>query len=268
MPYLEASNGLLHYQKIGTGPKLMLALHGFGKESTYFKSFASILGNSYTIYALDLPFHGLTSWKGETFSQTDVAEWVTSILVSEGQLKCTLLGHSLGGRIWLACLPKLKSKIESLFLLAPDGVSTKGMSLPDLIPFWCRKSVAKTLQEPAWLLKLASWLYQSRLLSSFAYKYLKYHFRTTERQQSLLQTWISLSHFRINLSRIAKSLTGSQELNLIAFIGKEDPLIKVDHFKAKAGALPQVEVKIISGGHQLISEKATKEISQHLALTY
>ena len=264
MPYLDLSKGRLHYHKFGNGAKLMLGLHGFGQQAELFRTFEKYLGNEFTFYAIDLPFHSVTTWSEETFSPADVGEWIELILKKEGKKNCSLLGHSLGGRIWLSCLPKIVSKVDLVVLLAPDGVATKGMSLPDLIPIWCRKGMAKTVQKPAWLLKVASWLYQSKLLSAFAYKYLQYHFRTSERQQCLLRTWISLSHFKLNLKEIARSLEEKKELKLITFLGKTDPLIKPDQFQAKAKTIPQMEITILPGGHHLVNKNVAEKLIEKI----
>jgi len=49
----------LHYQKLGRGPKILLAFHGIAQDgASCFQPFEAHLGNVYTIYAFDLFFHG------------------------------------------------------------------------------------------------------------------------------------------------------------------------------------------------------------------
>lgn len=265
--FLDLPKGRLHFRKIGQGPKLILALHGFAQNAAHFEILEAGLREQVTIFALDLPFHGQTKWKMLTFEPKDVQTWVTTILERENQDKCYLLGHSLGGRIWLSCLDFLWPKILGVFLLAPDGFATKGMFLPDLIPYWGRKGLAKTVQQSGWLLKTALWLHRYHLLSTFAHKYLQHHFRSDDRQQRLLNTWISLSRFSIKLNQIKKILESKKDLKIVIILGKDDPLIAADRLQKITKSLPQIELIILPGGHQIINKHVALELKNQIQPT-
>jgi pimeloyl-ACP methyl ester carboxylesterase len=50
------------YQVFGKGKKILLAFHGFGQSSDYYRDFEKELGNVYTIYSYDLLIQGKTKW--------------------------------------------------------------------------------------------------------------------------------------------------------------------------------------------------------------
>lgn len=262
--FFELSKGRLHFHKMGQGAKLMVALHGFAQSAAHFKVLEEYLADHFTIYALDLPFHGQTEWHHSSYEPQDVLAWVDLVLQQEQQKTCYLLGHSLGGRIWLSCLVQLLPKVKDVFLLAPDGLATKGMLLPDAIPTWGRKGLAKTIHKPNWLLKLAYGLHRHHLLSPFAHQYLQYHFRSDNRQKRVLSTWISLGKFRIRMSHINNALNTKKETKIFTFLGKDDPLIVSDRVQEIVDALPQMELTLLAGGHQMINKNVAMEIKKRL----
>lgn len=258
--YLDLSKGKLRLLKIGEGPRLMLGLHGFAQTADYFQYFAPDFFRHFTLYAIDLPFHGKTIWQHYTYDQTDVLEWVQLILQKENEQKCYLIGHSLGARIWLSCLPQLQSRITAACLLAPDGLVTKHMSLPELMPTWGRRVLARGLKNPGWLLRMANWLHQQKMLSAFSNKYLQYHFKSKERQARLLKTWQALGNFNVNLNVLRKSLALNSQMNLSVILGEDDPLIPADQFQKVAKTIPEMEVIMLPYGHQLINKEVVKTL--------
>ena len=101
----------LHYDRLGQGPRILLAFHGAGQTGQEcFQSFADHLGSYYTVYAFDLFFHGqsLGLYGTDNFSDRDVVDkhsWELFIqtFLDEKQIdQFDVAGFSLGGRFALA----------------------------------------------------------------------------------------------------------------------------------------------------------------------
>ena len=127
--FLIYKNSTIGYYRFGEGPKIAVCFHGFGEDASMFGFLTNYVGNQYTFYSIDLPFHGKTEWKeGLNFTHKDLLQIVEAITREDNQKQATnsqkfsLLGFSLGGRIALSLYEAMPDKIEKLVLLAPDGL--------------------------------------------------------------------------------------------------------------------------------------------------
>jgi pimeloyl-ACP methyl ester carboxylesterase len=57
----------IHYIQYGYGPGLIFCFHGYGENAVSFAIFEEILGDRFTLIAIDFPFHGKTDWQEGTF---------------------------------------------------------------------------------------------------------------------------------------------------------------------------------------------------------
>ena len=113
--FLEYGNSKVHFLKFGNGEKLLIALHGFGDHASVFLPLEPALKKDYTVYALDLPYHGQTQWQGDSFSKKNVIGLFEFILKREQKKRFDLMGFSFGGRIILSSLSELNDKIGKIF---------------------------------------------------------------------------------------------------------------------------------------------------------
>ncbi|HEY3430506.1 MAG TPA: alpha/beta hydrolase, partial [Cyclobacteriaceae bacterium] len=59
---VQFKNAILHYDVTGNGEKTLLLFHGFGQNKTSFYELAEVLADRYTLYIVDLFFHGESEW--------------------------------------------------------------------------------------------------------------------------------------------------------------------------------------------------------------
>ena len=117
----------LHYRCIGSGKTPILAFHGFTRTSIDYELFEPFLKDDYTIYAVDLFYHGKTSFKSKnwkSFSKTELKEIFAGFLVHINVKRFEVMGYSMGGRVALFLIEQFATRIDHLYLLAPDGLKT------------------------------------------------------------------------------------------------------------------------------------------------
>ena len=90
----------LNFQEYGQGPALIV-LHGLFGSSRNWTSLARRLGESWTVYALDLRNHGDSPW-AEDMSYGDMAEDVRAFMDRQGIERAAVVGHSMGGKTAMA----------------------------------------------------------------------------------------------------------------------------------------------------------------------
>ena len=152
MPFLENPNGAIFFRKVGLGSKIIIALHGYGRDGTDFLT-KELWQDAYTLYTIDLPFHGASNWQQNHYNKTQLLEIITLLLQQEGIHQFIAVGHSLGGRLWLTIAPYLSEHLIGLWLLAPDGIATHNMRLLEHLPTTFRTALSIVLSYPKTILK-------------------------------------------------------------------------------------------------------------------
>ena len=96
----------LFFTKVGNEPKSLLLFHGFGQNHEAFKRLEDSLQTSYTIYAFDIFFHGLSRWnKGEQPLEKLFWKELLSEFLKQNEIESfSLLGFIMGGKFALASL--------------------------------------------------------------------------------------------------------------------------------------------------------------------
>ena len=261
--FLPYQNHRIHFHKFGHGDRLLIALHGFGDQSSIFHKLEPALASHFTTYALDLPFHGQTRWTATSYTAQDILQLLQLIAKQEQQNTFSLMGYSLGGRIVLRLLPELLPQLERIFLLAPDGLRTQWMTSVTRTPVWLRLAAKRALQNPKWLLKLSGVLHRQRWLGAFPYRFVQTHLANPQRQARLFGTWLSLDGFRVHPGQIHQLLDENQ-LPTDFYFGQHDPIIRPVS-AATLADLPNVNIHIVETGHQLVGTQVRDLLWQQLS---
>ncbi len=111
---LRLTGGILSYLVGGKGPPVVL-IHGAGNRAEIWKELFPVLTEGYTLYVLDLPGHGLSSYIPCPRIE-DYSSRVLEFLEAADLRGVTLVGHSMGGAIALKTAPFSK-RVAALVLV-------------------------------------------------------------------------------------------------------------------------------------------------------
>lgn len=250
--FLDLLNGRVAYRKLGTGPKCLVAFHGFAEDGS---AFLKALGNQrleeYTSYLVDLPFHGQSTWADPVYAPEDLAHIVRRLV---GKRPYDAVGHSLGGRLWISILPKLKHRPEQLILLAPDGIVSAWSGLIDHVPAGIRYKAARWLRKPSGFLRLASVLKGWGVIDRFALRYLQVQLATEVTRHRLFGTWQSMLAFKLGKHRAQQIIAGA-DFPVMVYLGAQDEIIPAKEVAETLDGLGHVKVKEVDCGHWNIIEQ-------------
>ena len=117
MKYLIYKKQKLRYNLEGKGDKVIIFLHGFMEDLTYWKKYSKELSKKYKVISIDLLGHGESENNQEINTMENMADEVNFILQELNLEKGIFVGHSMGGYVGLDFLKKNTEKVEGLVLI-------------------------------------------------------------------------------------------------------------------------------------------------------
>lgn len=263
--FLRYNNSEIAWGRQGEGPRILLCFHGYGEEASAFDFLAKYAGNQFTIYAIDLPFHGKTKWnEGLNFDITDLLEIVNRIIPA--QQPVNLLGFSLGGRVSLSLYQAAPEKIEKLVLLAPDGLK---------VNFWYWLATqtkagnhffAFTMKQPHWFFGMLKVMNKLGLINASIFKFVNYYIGNKEVRNQLYYRWTALRKLEPRIKEI-KKLIKQMNTPVRLVYGRHDRIILSSvGEKFRRGIEQQCSLTVIPSGHQVLHEKHVEEIVNSLVV--
>lgn len=132
--YTKINNQNIYYQKVGTGSKDLILLHGWGQDVSTWWGIVEELKDDFTLWLIDLPGFGRSDLPKRPFKIKDYAEVVEEFIGKNQITNPILLGHSLGGRVAinLACQLGVV-KLNKLILVSSAGIKPKQDLIKPLI---------------------------------------------------------------------------------------------------------------------------------------
>lgn len=263
--FIDTEKGRINYLAWGSGKRLIIALPGFSNSAALFEPIATKLAASCTLVAIDLPFHGRTQWQAEQYSAADVQQWIQAILRRFNVDRFDWMGFSLGGRIILSMIDDMFSHLNSIHLIAPDGLATYRTFYPSLAPQFLRKGLFQMIARyPQKWLRLAKVLHDWHLLDHFSLIYIEKHLRTTIQTERLFKTWLSLPNFPVS-KRQSQRILIKQKTPITLNLAIRDKFVNTRAIQGWAKPIPQVRLYLFDEGHHLINGDLGQHFQQVFA---
>jgi pimeloyl-ACP methyl ester carboxylesterase len=247
----------LSFKKFGTGEKKIIAFHGFGQDANLFSGWENYF-SEHTIYSIDLYFHGESRFPFEK-PELSPQQWreIFSAFLTEHKIgNFSLLAFSLGGRVALTTLHFFYESVESVVLLAPDGIkknfwylfSTRLRTMRLLFRFSVDnpsifdnfKSFLKKFNSNKSLIKLAENQMSDRHLRKRVYL-----------------TWLTYRYFLLRKKRIS-ALLNENKIPFTLIAAKYDRLVPVFALENFVKFVPHARFEVISCGHFKLPEESLK----------
>jgi pimeloyl-ACP methyl ester carboxylesterase len=259
---------IICFSRTGSGPSVIVCLHGFGENRKSFDVLENILCQTHTLLSIDLPFHGDTEWnEGLLLTQEDLLEIIGLGFEKSGfdrHIAFSLLAYSLGGRIAMSLLQMIPERIERLVLLAPDGLRVNFWYWLGTQTWLGNKLFFSTMQQPAWFFAMANFAHSAGLLNKSIVKFIHYYLDDKEARLLLYKRWTALRKFKPDLHAVKKNIA-NLKIPVRFVFGSFDRIIldkRSNFFKTDRA---NVKVLVLQAGHQLLREKHVKDIAQQFS---
>ncbi len=249
--YFHVAGQKFFTKRWGNGPELLIAFHGFAHDHKQFNILVSGLSKRFTVYAVDLPFHGKSRLLSSYFNRQLILLLIRQILEKEHKQRFSCLGYSLGARIWLSVLPRVAPLVEAVYLLSPDGIRTQWLGTGILFPRFVISWIQKRAEKPERFTDLAERLNRYFLISKFSLRFTQFHLKTPFARQRLFGTWKSLSALKVYKSSVQKRVR-AYNIKICIITGKRDPLLSIHAIKRFVRKMPMAELHLINKDHNII----------------
>jgi len=244
----------LFYRKIGSGNTKVIAFHGFTKSSKDYLLYESFCKDKYTLYAIDLFYHGKTTFNSKnwrSFSKPQLKEILAGFFNHIDAKVFEVIGYSMGGRIALFTMEQFANRINHVYLLAPDGLKINFWN------WWVTSTKAGkgiyglTISNPGIVYGISNTGQKLNILPSSMNKFLDINFKTKGMRLRVYRVWqlYKLITFKqSDLKRIIKK----NNLHIDLVIGHKDPVVQPKMVKEFADYIGEnITLHSIKAGHDL-----------------
>lgn len=262
MPQIVYKNASIHYLRFGTGSKSLIALHGYGDTAALYKVLLPSLGERYTFYSIDLPYHGRTHWAADRlYSVQDIAGMVEAVCQTEHIATFSLMGYSMGGRLAMCIVPALIDRIEELFIIAASGIKIHPIFNAATLPAWVIRLLSVNIRYPASLFASMRLAKSLGIVSHHVYRFNRRLMATENRRRRMHYTWLSIREFKVNIPRL-QQLLNQVPTPVYLFFGDRDEIIPpwVGEFFAKG--LRNMQLHLVAGNHFIVNEQLNNVLGQ------
>ena len=254
--FIHYRRNLLHYVKAGNGKHPLLVFHGFGQDHTLYVPLLKSLSPRYTLYIIDLFFHGKSEWNdGEEPLEKSTWNNIIQVLLREHNISTfSILAYSLGGKFALATLEGYPKAVKRLFLLAPDGIKTSFWYSMATYPEGFRRLFKSMIFRHDRFLWIAGKLNASNLVDKGLIRFADYQMNSEEKRKRVYYSWVVFRHLTFDLKKIGR-LINENNIRLMMIAGKYDKVIRPENMHRLLKHVKHYKFEILESGHTgLISE--------------
>lgn len=261
--FLKTSFGNLAYYKYGDGKNIYLLFHGFGQSSKAYQSFLPLRKVDETYLVIDIFYHGQSSWNsvGQKLTKEIWRTILLQLMQQENFEKFHLVGYSMGGKFSLVSYELFPNYVQSLLLMAPDGIKTGFWYNMATFPGVLNRLFKHVVFHPERFFKSMDVLHRMGLLESSFIKFVKSQMLTRTMRAQVYFTWNVFKPLQPDLAYIIRQLRLSQTpITLVT--GKYDKMVTSENLEKFSSKVPQlVKIELESGHNTLIDDYVNTQIS-------
>jgi pimeloyl-ACP methyl ester carboxylesterase len=266
--YLQYKKHKIHYTKFGTGSRLLIVFHGFGDKSELFLKLKEGLENTYTVVAIDAPFHGETEWNKSIFFPRDIKKIVDQFRKELGFKRFSVMAHSMGVLLVMGIFKYIAPYVDELYLLAPAGFQKSVIYNKVLFSYPMRQIFKWTASKPKVSNRLLNYSKKMGWLDRMTHLFFSKQLGDEALRRRMFNTWASLFFFPRRLEQFRR-LIRKYKIELTIYYGEKDSLTPMSAGKKFISKLnrrhkAKAILKTVNDGHFFIREPLNRALKDDL----
>jgi pimeloyl-ACP methyl ester carboxylesterase len=254
----------LHYRTYGAGSRVLLAFHGYGQSEGHWRGLIQLLGADVKVYAFDLFYHG-----GSRLAKADspltkqrLGQLLEEFLTENHIGKFSLLAFSMGAKFALTAVERFPERVESLWLIAPDGIGSQLWYTLATRPPWMRALLGRAVLRPQRLLGFLDTLQQRRLVDANLVRFAQWQLDSREKRLRVYRSWTAFRGLTFELKRLARVLN-QRPIPVTFFLGRHDRVIAPAGIQQFAATLTNARTILLETGHAGLIYDVTAYLRRH-----
>ncbi len=248
--FIHYRANLLHYVKAGNGKHPLLVIHGFGQDHTLYMPLVKSLSPIYTLYIIDLFFHGKSEWneRERPVQKSDWNNFLGTLLLEQNIDTFSIMAYSLGGKFAFATLEGFPERIKKLFLLAPDGIRTSPWYRLATYPTVSRRIFKSMIKRHNRFLWIARRLSESKLLDKGVIRFADRQMNSEEGRRRVYASWVMFRHLSSDMKHIGE-LINMNGIQLTVIVGKHDKVVRPAYMNRLLKHVRDYKLEMLESGH-------------------
>jgi pimeloyl-ACP methyl ester carboxylesterase len=170
--------------------------------------------------------------------------------------KFSLCGFSLGGKFAIATLEAFPEHVNSMILIAPDGIKTSFWYSLATYPIVFRHLFKSMILHPNRFSALSKMLSSVRIMDRGLVRFADSQMDTEEKRRRVYYSWVVFRRLKFDLDKIAE-LINNNSIRLLLITGKYDKVIRSQSMSRLLKHVRVYRHEILETGHNgLINEAA------------
>jgi pimeloyl-ACP methyl ester carboxylesterase len=259
-------NARLHYSVTGRGNHTVLAFHGFGQNHKVFNEPGLTNKDAITLYSFDLFFHGQSVWgyEDQPIEKQFWIDCIESFLTENNINRFSMIGFSIGCRFVVTLIEKFNSRINRVYLLAPDGIPGNfwySMATSTVLMRWVFKSLVRYPKPLFLAMQISESL---RLVNSRLIRFAKSQMDTEDKRYRVFNSWVTFRKLSVSKKDLEEILQ-QNPIKIIFIVGDQDQVIQFFTFSKSKQNQKNPEIHTLRSGHsQLIKASLKSGLLQFL----
>lgn len=254
--FLQYKDASICYYIYGSGNQIAFCFHGYSNNARIFELLEAPLGDRFRLIAIDLPFHGETSWPRSRLTEIVLTEIIDLILAAEAlPQKYWLVGFSLGCRVCIKLFTFRPAPVVRMILLSPDGLYNS---------IWYRflvrtatghKLMAFLLKSPRKAMPVLDWCRKLNIINTSVYNYACSFVHSKRESTLLFVRWVSMSKLHPNM-KLFNSRMLERGIQVSIVFGKKDQITpRQNAQELRRFHNKYLHIALWDAGHLLLREK-------------
>ncbi|MFT7364186.1 MAG: pimeloyl-ACP methyl ester carboxylesterase [Algoriphagus sp.] len=262
MNFLKTKWGKLAYKSFGTGKEVSLIFHGFGQTHQDMLPFEALLSPDSRFLFIDVFYHGRSVWRDQNQS-LDKSIWkmiISELMCKEDFSTFNLIGYSMGGKFSLVTYELFPERVNSLKLLAPDGIKTGLWYSLNSYPVFLHQPFRQVVFKPKPFFRIVESLELVGLAESSLTKFVRNEMKTRSKRAQVYLTWRVFGGLRPHLPTIIREIR-KQHTPITLYIGEFDKMVTGENLKRFSSKIKHIKVIKLPVGHGQLIKAAVGNIT-------
>jgi pimeloyl-ACP methyl ester carboxylesterase len=240
------------FRVLGSGPTVLLLLHGIGSDGTTWDAVAPALAERYTVIVPDLLGHGRSAKPRADYSIGGYANGMRDLLGALDIDRVTVIGHSFGGGVAMQFAYQFPERTDRLVVVAGGGLGSQvSLALRALTLPGASAALGLSHLPPARLvldaLRAAAGLVAPTALAADLNEAYTVHtgLRDPAARAAFLHVLRHVADWRGQLITMRDRAYLAQGLPVLVVWGDQDHVLPVEHARSAAELMPGAQLLVL-----------------------